>query len=107
MQNRWGGGRVGGYAHEDSYEEAEEGRFFKAQLRNLRVSLNLSTEVATANQTAGESTAEATSAPPITSKDVPPPPPRRQRSRCLLTSDLSHYVAPESIISSRLDKGSP
>ena len=25
MQNRWGGGRVGGYAHEDSYEE---GRFF-------------------------------------------------------------------------------
>ena len=31
------------------------------RLRNLRVSLNLSKEIATANQTAGESTAEATS----------------------------------------------
>jgi len=47
------------------------------------------------------------SAPPIPSEDVPPPPPRRPRSTCSSTSDLSHYVAPESIISSRLDKRSP
>ena len=47
------------------------------------------------------------SALPITSKDVPPPPPKRLRSTCLSTWDLRHYVAPESIISSRLDKRSP
>ena len=47
------------------------------------------------------------SAPLITSKDVPPPPPKRLRSTCLSTWDLRHYVAPESIISSRLDKRSP
>ena len=35
------------------------------------------------------------------------PPPRRPRSTCSSTSDLSHYVAPESIISSNLDKRSP
>ena len=46
-------------------------------------------------------------APPIPSEDLPPPPPRRPRSTCSSTSDLSHYVAPESIISSNLDKRSP
>ena len=46
-------------------------------------------------------------APPIPSEDLPPPPPRRPRSTYSSTSDLSHYVAPESIISSSLDKRSP
>ena len=46
-------------------------------------------------------------APPIPSEDLLPPPPRRPRSTCSSTSDLSHYVAPESTISSNLDKRSP
>ena len=46
-------------------------------------------------------------APPIPSEDLPPPPPRRPRSTCSSTSDLSHYVVPESTISSNLDKRSP
>eukprot|EP00493_Phyllostaurus_siculus_P021747 UN22075 len=46
-------------------------------------------------------------APPIPSEDLPSPPPRQPRSTCSSTSDLSHYVATESIISLNLDKRSP
>ena len=45
-------------------------------------------------------------APLIPSENIPPPP-RRPRSSYSLTSDLSHYIGPENIISSSLDKRSP
>ena len=44
-------------------------------------------------------------APLIPSENIPPPP-RRPRSYSF-TSDLSHYIGPENIISSSLDKRSP
>ena len=45
--------------------------------------------------------------PLILSEHIPPPPLRCARSSCLSISDLKHYIAPQSIISSSLDEWSP